>query len=106
MIATPNLHYIEEISENDIPFQRKLIAIIKEEFPKEKESFLKNIHLKEFHAASENIHKLKHKINLFGMNEGYLIANQMEIELREKKLNSYPQLLTVLLTVESFLKQI
>jgi len=106
MIVSPNLNYLEEISENDISFQRKLIDIIKEEFPKEKKSFLKNVELKKFNDASENIHKLKHKIHMFGMNEGYLIAQQLENELRENKINSYPQFMVVLIRIENFLKQI
>jgi hypothetical protein len=37
----PNLDYIDEIAENDIVFKNKLISIIKNEFPIEKDEFLK-----------------------------------------------------------------
>lgn len=106
MKTTPNIQYIKEISENDISFQQKLISIIKKEFPKEKAALIKQINLRKYELAGDIVHKLKHKINILGMNEGYFIANNLEIELRQNKQHSFPKLLLVLNAIESFLKQI
>ena len=67
----PNLSYINELSGGDEAFKNKLITIIKKEFPEEKEVYFKNFKAKNFKASAENVHKLKHKISILGLEKSY-----------------------------------
>jgi len=81
----PNLSYIETLSGNDIAFKKKLIAIIKLEFPTEKKVYFKSIEAKNFKKASEDVHKLKHKISILGLEKSYAVAADYEKNLKENK---------------------
>jgi hypothetical protein len=102
----PSLNYIDEIADHDIVFKEKIISIIKREFPLERDEFLFNFHNKEYLLASENVHKLKHKINILGLKKGFDIAVKFENELKEKKNNSSKDFMIVLKTIENYLIKI
>ena len=102
----PNLDYIDEISENDIVFKNKLISIIKNEFPIEKDEFLKNINKNNFLLASQNVHKLKHKINMLGLKKGSEIAIKFENELLKKNNNLKEEFIEVIKLIENYLNKI
>ncbi len=59
----PNLSLIKEISGNDIEFENNILEIIKLEFPEEVNLFKTNFEQKNYIEASNNIHKIKHKIS-------------------------------------------
>ncbi len=102
----PNLDYIDEISGNDLIFKNKIIAIIKHEFPLEKSNFLKKIQSKEYLLAAENVHKLKHKINMLGLKKGYEVAAKLENELKEENDKSLNDFILVLNTIDNYLNNI
>jgi len=102
----PNLAYIDEISENDIVFRNKLISIIKREFPIEKEEFLSNYDSNQYVLAAQNVHKLKHKINMFGLKKGFETAMKLENELNRKKFDSYQDFIVVLDLIDNYLNEI
>jgi HPt (histidine-containing phosphotransfer) domain-containing protein len=79
----PNLKYIHDLSGGVKGFENKLLDIIKAEFPDEKEIYNKNIGLKNFNEAADNVHKLKHKISIFGLEKSYELAVVHENALRE-----------------------
>lgn len=79
----PNLSYINSLSGGDKAFEAKLINIIKAEYPLEKEIYIKNMESNNFKAAAENVHKLKHKISIFGLEKSYETANDFEEHLKE-----------------------
>lgn len=79
----PNLSYIESMSGGDRAFEQKLIAIIKKEFPSEKEEYFNNYNSKDFKLAANNVHKLKHKISILGLEKSYGIAVAFENNLLE-----------------------
>ncbi|MDO5968649.1 Hpt domain-containing protein [Flavivirga aquimarina] len=81
----PNFSYIDTLSGEDEAFKNKLIGIIKTEFPNEKDVYLQNIAANNFKKASENVHKLKHKITILGLEESYKIATDYENNLKENK---------------------
>lgn len=81
----PNLSYINTLSGGDESFKNKLITIIKTEFPNEKAVYIKNIEAKNFKEASENVHKLKHKISILGLEKSYTIAADFENNLKENR---------------------
>ena len=102
----PNLNYINEISDNDTVFKNKLISIIKREFPLEKEEFLSNYNTNQYILAAQNVHKLKHKINMFGLKKGYEIAVKFENELNYEKFDSYEDFIVILDSIDNYLNKI
>ena len=85
IIEEPNLSYINQLSGGDEAFKTKLITIIKTEFPQEKTIYFKNLTAKNFKEASENVHKLKHKISILGLEKSYAIAADFENNLKKNK---------------------
>ena len=77
----PNLTYIQQLSGGDQSFEKSLINIIKEEFPIEKKSYLKNIKANNFKLTAGNVHKIKHKISIFGLEKDYELAVKFENQL-------------------------
>ena len=80
----PNLQYIEELSDGDDVFQKKLLSVIKKEFPEEVLAYKKSIEKKEFLKTAENVHKIKHKISILGLEKGYEMATEFERELKKE----------------------
>ncbi|WP_369049429.1 Hpt domain-containing protein [Tenacibaculum sp. UWU-22] len=101
----PNLLYIEQLSGGDVDFQKKILSIIKEEFPIEKQAYLKSIELEDFETAALHVHKLKHKISIFGLEKSYRLANEYENNLKENKSILKKEFHTILSTITEFLKK-
>lgn len=78
----PNMSYIDALSGSDKAFKLKLISIVKEELPQEITIYEENIKLKNFKEAAENVHKLKHKISILGLETSYQIAIDYEENLK------------------------
>lgn len=81
----PNLSYIHKLSGGDEAFEKKLITIIKSEFPEEKRTYFKNIESENLKEASENVHKLKHKISILGLEKCYAQAVNYEENLKDNR---------------------
>ncbi|WP_282124232.1 Hpt domain-containing protein [Algibacter mikhailovii] len=79
----PNFSYIDQLSRGDDVFKQKLLDIIKIEFPEEKAIYLKNIESRKFKEAAGNVHKLKHKISILGLEKSYVVATNFENNLIE-----------------------
>jgi HPt (histidine-containing phosphotransfer) domain-containing protein len=79
----PNLNYIKQLSGGDETFEDKLISVIQLEFPEEKYVYLKNITAKNYKESAENVHKLKHKISILGLEKSYEVAAKYEENLKE-----------------------
>ena len=102
----PNIEYFEKLSNNNVSFKQKLIDIVKYEFPLELsdyESFIKNYNLKE---ASETVHKLKHKIGVFGMYSCYNEAETYEHSLREGQKEKQIEFEATIKTLKKFIDQL
>ncbi len=99
----PNQSYIKSLSGGNIEFEKKLIAVIKSEFPAEKARYLKNIAAKKYIETAENVHKLKHKISILGLEKSYGIAVQYENELREENTALKTPFETILETMTNYL---
>lgn len=102
----PNLSYIEELSGGDKAFKDKLISIIKKEYPTEKAIYIENITMLNFQEAANNVHKLKHKISILGLEKSYDIANNFEMQLKENRLDGQDAFNTILHNITRFLKTI
>ncbi len=82
----PNLKYINSLSQGDKEFEIKIITIIKKEFQKDKEIYFNNIANKNYVLAAENVHKLRNKISILGLEKGYKLAEKFETDLRNNNL--------------------
>jgi len=95
----PNLSYIHSMSGGDKAFEQKLIGIIKAEFPKEKKVYFDNIAAQNYKLTAENVHKLKHKISILGLEKSYETAVAFEnnlIEGHTKLQNEFESILTIM----------
>jgi len=101
-----NDSYLDEIANGDQEFKQRLIAIIKNEFPSEKEAFITSFNAKNYTKAAEDVHKLKHKINIFSLTNGYNIAIDFENELKQGIFKSYLDFMRVLDNVETYLNSL
>ncbi|MRH99825.1 Hpt domain-containing protein [Kriegella sp. EG-1] len=106
MMEIPNINYIDELAGNDEPFKNKFIEILKMEFPVEKLEYLDNINNKRTEEGSQNVHKLKHKFNILGLQESYKLAVIFEEELRLGNDRLKNEFVKVLDKIEEFLKTI
>ncbi len=102
-METPNLSYINSLSAGNKVFKEKLIGVIKSEFPLEKEVYLKNIESKNFKEAAENVHKLKHKISILGLEKSYGIAADYEDNLKENNEAGREDFKNILQIITNFL---
>jgi len=99
MKEEPNLNYLHQLSGGDKEFENKLLAVVKREFPEEEAVYQENIEQGNFVEAASNVHKLKHKISILGLEESYRFAEVYEEELREndpKKHKSFNEILQIM----------
>jgi len=99
----PNLTLIKEISGNDIEFENSILDIIKLEFPEEVAIFKTNFEQKKYVEASNNVHKIKHKISLLGLKNGLETASAFELQLKQEKLELYPNFIEILDKIHVYL---
>lgn len=102
----PNISYIKNMSGGDLTFEHKIIDIIKEEFPKEKEQYLNNYNSKNFKLTAAIVHKLKHKISILGLEKSYGIAVAFEHNLLEGKTDLNQEFESILNTMTDYLQQL
>lgn len=106
MNEIPNLDYIKELSAGDEMFEKKFITIIKEEFPREKETYLENLKNENYRETMDIVHKIKHKINILGLQNGYRLAVRYEEELRYGNPGLQTDFLAILKTMETYIKSL
>jgi len=99
----PNLYVIKEISGDDVEFQNSILDIIKIEFPGEVTSFKENFKAKNFVEAANNVHKIKHKISLLGLQKGVALASEFEALLKEGNTTLHNNFLEVLDKIHVYL---
>jgi hypothetical protein len=99
----PNLSYVKKLSGGDVAFENQIIAIIKEEFFEEKKIYFVNFHSNNFEEIAENVHKLKHKISILGLEDSYSIAVSYENNLRENSTELSESFESILSKMESFI---
>ncbi len=103
-MEAPNMSYINQLSGGDIAFKNKLIGIIKTEFPEEKAVYFESFAAKNYNYAAENVHKLKHKISILGLEKSYKIAERFEDHLKEKQTVGYEAFHEILQTITDYLE--
>lgn len=99
----PNLSVIKEISENDIEFQNSILEILKTEFPQEVDLYKHNFESKNYLEASNNVHKLKHKISLLGLSKGLQTATEYELALKNGNIELHNDFIDILDKIHVYL---
>ena len=102
----PNQSYINNLSGGDEAFKQKLIDIIKKEFPEEKQVYFDNFNAENYKLAADNVHKLKHKISILGLEKSYEVAVAYEISLEDGKTDEKEQFEAILDTITKYLEEI
>lgn len=102
----PNLTYIEKLAGNDEVFKNKFIAILKDEFPIEKEEYYNSLNASKTNETALIVHKLKHKLNILGLEEAYGLSVIYEEELKKGDTSLAPKFTSILDTIESYLNTI
>ncbi|SDL47988.1 hypothetical protein [Kriegella aquimaris] len=105
MNETPNLDYITNISKGDILFVKKILGIVARELPTEIASYKLHLKEKEYQKSADGVHKLKHKIRIFGLEKSYLLAADHEQNLREENLSLEADFEQILETILLFTNQ-
>lgn len=103
MPEKPTKDYIKQLANGDQDFEKKIIEIMKREFPEEKKEFLMNYNNKDYLKAAENVHKLKHKIGMYGFEKGYQTTIDFEEELKENNPLLFPKFIVILDAIDFFL---
>lgn len=106
MKEQPNLNYINSLSGGDKSFEIKLFSIIKKEFKIEKNIYYNNIKSKKLKLCSENVHKIKHKISILGLENSYKIAELYENNLREGNVALQNKFSNILNNVTNYLNKL
>jgi len=102
----PNQSYINTLSGNDEAFKQKLINIIKEEFPIEKQTYFDNINAENFKLAADNVHKLKHKISILGLEKSYEVAGAYENNLIKASTDLKEEFEVILTVMTTYIEEI
>ena len=102
----PNIAYIEELAGGDESFKTKILDILKEEFPEEKKSYHTNLNSGNFELTADNVHKLKHKISILGLDKSYEIAVAYEDNLREGSKALSSEFESILQTITNYLENL
>ena len=102
----PNLNYINQLARGDDSIKNEIIGVIKTEFPEEKKDYLESLEKKDFKKIEENVHRIKHKISILGLEKSYGIANEFEHNLRELSLEKQKDFDEILLTITTYIENI
>ncbi|QIH39017.1 Hpt domain-containing protein [Flavobacterium petrolei] len=102
----PNFTYLNSLTAGDKAFEEKILKIIITEFPEEKNLYLNNIILNKLDQAANNVHKIKHKISLLGLEQSYGLASQHELNLINDNSILHEDFTEILNTINRFLKEL
>jgi hypothetical protein len=100
----PNIDYFIKLSNNNDSFRQKLIEIIKYELPLETSDYYDCKKRNDREKTAESVHKLKHKIGVLGMEDGYYVAEEYEHNLRNGTTTSEKNFEEILTTINQFVK--
>jgi|TARA_B110000908_G_scaffold112203_1_gene131584 hypothetical protein len=100
----PNLIYLDSIACGDNDVKNLLIDTIKLEFPEEANDYYESFMKKDYKKSEFNVHRIKHKISILGLEQSYLIANEYEQNLRIKSTYKSDDFDTILLVITEYLK--
>ena len=83
MEELPNLVYINQLACGDELIKKRLINVLKEEFPQEILIYNDNMEKLNLTEAAESVHKIRHKIGFVGLEKAYDLSYDYEQNLRD-----------------------
>ncbi|TVZ27835.1 hypothetical protein JM83_2900 [Gillisia sp. Hel_I_86] len=104
MKEQPTVTEINKICGDNLNYRERLILVIKNELISEVEVYKKNISMENYIECAENVHKLKHKISVLGLEKSYELAVLFEQDLRNsdlKRKNDFDKILKSMLIFTS-----
>ena len=105
MEEKPNFNFINQISKGDTLFEKSLIGIIKKEISQEIESYQMHLQNGNYSKSSKVVHKISHKIKIFGLKNGFKIADKYSRQLMENNQSLKMDFECVLTTLALFIKK-
>ncbi|MGK0236063.1 MAG: hypothetical protein ACI9EK_002607 [Psychroserpens sp.] len=104
----PNLNYINQLARGDDSIRKTLLDVIKTEFPQDIKDYYESVEIKDFKKIEENVHRIKHKFGILGLDKSYDKANEFESHLRDKQFNLKEQqnFNKILITISEYLQTI
>ncbi len=102
----PNTTYLDSIAGNDEMFRNRFISILKTEFPQEFEEYRLKHDARSFEETANIVHKIKHKLNICGMQDAYRLAVDYEEELKKERDEHHKEFLSLLTVVDEFIKNL
>ncbi|WP_439129906.1 Hpt domain-containing protein [Polaribacter sp.] len=102
----PNLEYINQLARGRESIKNELISVVKTEFPEEKKDYFESLKQKDFKKIEENVHRLKHKISILGLEKSYKLANEFEHNLREHSLERQQDFEKILIAITNYIETI
>lgn len=104
----PNLEYINQLARGEEDVKNTLTAVVKEEYPIELENYFKSLENGNFKDIEDQVHRIKHKFSILGLEISYNKAVDFELSLREGELNKVQKddFETTLKSITKFLKTI
>ena len=102
-MENPSLNYLHNLANGNDQFKSKIIQLLIDELPEEFEIYKQALNSKNYYWASEIVHKIKHKIAFFQMEEAYGITEEHEQALREGKLKYQGEFLDIISKILNFL---
>ncbi|AQS93228.1 histidine kinase [Polaribacter sp. BM10] len=100
----PNLDYINQLARGDESIKKELIDVVKTEFPEEQKDYYESVKIGEFKKIEENVHRVKHKISILGLEKSYEIANKFEHNLRELNFNGQEEFEKILVAISEYIE--
>ena len=76
-----------QIAGGDMLFVKEILQVIHDELPVEILAYQQSINNIAFAEAASNVHKIKHKIAILGMDEGVILATIYENQLKKGNRN-------------------
>ncbi len=105
-METPSLAVIKELAGGDSDFEKRLINVVKEELPNEIQAYEKSLQAINYQLTAENVHKLKHKISILGLEDSYKMAECHEENLKQSNLSHVAAFGEVLQRMAAFVKKL
>lgn len=90
-MEVPNLNYIDQLARGDESIKETLIQVIKTEFPEELFSYKTSLNSSNFKNIEDNVHRIKHKFSILGLEKAYKNAVAFELSLRDNSINKEQQ---------------
>lgn len=100
----PNLDYVDDMSEGDEIFRQNLLKIIKSEFLDEKEAYLNYFKNENYVDSARLVHKLLHKIAIFGLGEAHKLGKIHEEALKESSTKYHLDFIEIMNAMSNFLE--